>query len=319
MLGRRDSYDSASESWRTEVSAIPFASDPIATPSQAGWQRVYGFVDLRESTRLGLAIQPQDPAFDHRLVKVAALMLENVTGIVVGDLSSPVTDELALDEASPPPLFFDTDQERTRTLRVCTDTDGSVFRSSVWHRRCLGLCPDGYGECPGALEQHCYYETSFTMDPERLQRQGVLDGAGFAFGNFNYRVEQVALNVVGTNVRDCEAVGGGATCYASGNIAYSIVHDGPYPVRNHGAGLYDAPLFRGRVERARALAAERYLSNPLSGADRSLVEPYLRRELVGRPLSGTYTLRVWDDPALSWNDVEDIQVLLRYRYWTRQE
>ncbi|MEM9075248.1 MAG: hypothetical protein AAGE52_42520, partial [Myxococcota bacterium] len=128
-----------------------------------------------------------------------------------------------------------------------------------------------------------------------------------------------AINVVGTNVRDCEAVGGGSTCYASGNVAYSIVHDGPYPVRNHGGGLYDAPLFRGRVERARALAAERYLTNPLSGADRGLIDPYLRRELVGRPLSGTYTLRIWDDPALAWSNVEDVQLLLQYRYWTRQE
>lgn len=97
------------------------------------------------------------------------------------------------------------------------------------------------------------------------------------------------------------------------------MHMGPFGVRNHMGRLYDAPLFTGRIERARALAAERYVTNPISSADRSLIEPYVRTELRGRPLSGTYLLRIWDDPTLAWENVEDIQIVLNYRYWTRQE
>ncbi len=322
VLARRSIFDAVTGTYTHDSTPIALET-PVPSPIErrANWQRRYFFVDLESPTRVGISIRPRRPMDGFQRVQVGALMFEDVTSTVVGSLSEIVSDSprLTRANASPPPLFFNTTQTRDRVQTVCTDTDGSVFRDNAWTRHCVGLCPDGYGDCPGALQQHCYYETSFTLDPERLQRQGVLDGAGFAFGNFNYRVEQVALNVVGTNVRDCEAGGGGATCYASGNVSYSIVHDGPYPVRNHGGGLYDAPLFRGRVERARALAAERYLSNPMSGTDRSLIEPYLRRELVGRPLSGTYSVRIWDDLALAWSNIEDVQLMLKYRYWTRQE
>ena len=37
----------------------------------------------------------------------------------------------------------------------------------------------------------------------------------------------------------------------------------------------------------------------------------------GRPLDGSYRLRIWDSPALKWNRLEDIQVILKYRYWSR--
>ncbi len=322
VLSRRDVFDATTGTTTHESTPIAFEGPtPQPIEPRANWRRRFAFFDLARPTRVGVSIRPRRRTDGFQTVQVGALMLEDVTSTVVGSLSEIVSDapRLTRANASPPPLFFNTTQTRDRVQSVCTDTDGSVVRDNAWTHHCVGLCPDGYGDCPGALQQHCYYETSFTLDPERLQRQGVLDGAGFAFGNFNYRVEQVALNVVGTNVRDCEAAGGGATCYASGNVSYSIVHDGPYPVRNHGGGLYDAPLFRGRVERARALAAERYLSNPLSGTDRSLVEPYLRRELVGRPLSGTYSVRIWDDPALAWSNIEDVQLMLKYRYWTRQE
>lgn len=45
----------------------------------------------------------------------------------------------------------------------------------------------------------------------------------------------------------------------------------------------------------------------------------MRPELRGRPLAGTYVLRIWDDPALRFDRVEDVQIVLDYRYWTRQE
>ena len=37
----------------------------------------------------------------------------------------------------------------------------------------------------------------------------------------------------------------------------------------------------------------------------------------GRPLEGTYRLRIWDSPELRWDRIDDIQFLLTYRYWTK--
>ncbi len=88
---------------------------------------------------------------------------------------------------------------------------------------------------------------------------------------------------------------------------------------NHRGEDYDAPLFTGRIEHGRGLVAERYLTNPLSSADRSLAEPYLHRELRGRPLDGTYVVRVWDEPGVRFDWIEDVQVLLNYIYWTRTD
>lgn len=100
-------------------------------------------------------------------------------------------------------------------------------------------------------------------------------------------------------------------------MPYSLEHVGPYTVRNHMGRDYDVPLFTGRIEHARGLAAERYLTNPISTADRALIDPYMRRELRGRPLDGTYVLRVWEEPGVNFEGIEDVQVVLHYRYWTR--
>ena len=52
-------------------------------------------------------------------------------------------------------------------------------------------------------------------------------------------------------------------------------------------------------------------------ADRQLIEPYLRSELNGRPLDGEFILRVWDEPGVNFNAIQDVQLLIDYGYWTR--
>ena len=47
------------------------------------------------------------------------------------------------------------------------------------------------------------------------------------------------------------------------------------------------------------------------------MEPYMRGELKGRPMQGLYTLRIWDSPGLRWEQIEDLQLVWRYHYWTR--
>ena len=283
-------YDEGTGLWSTDeeplalqgsAAMVPIVG-PIETRSDSDWGRYYSFFDVSEPSLVGVAIVADLPmsGVAHRTVDIAALMLENVTLEVTGDLTddSPVSGTTNAEYFGPRP-FFNTNQTLARTLPVCEDTTGYAFRRDAWRRHCVGLCPDGYGDCPGALEQHCYYETALTLDPEDLQRAGLLGGAGFAFGNFNYRVEDIGLNIVGTGIRDCSGSGGStpSTCYASGNVSYSIVHQGPYPVRNHRGSLYDAPLFTGRIERARA---------PLGGALRD--EPDVdRRSEPSRALSAS--------------------------------
>jgi hypothetical protein len=43
----------------------------------------------------------------------------------------------------------------------------------------------------------------------------------------------------------------------------------------------------------------------------------MRGELRGRPLDGNYILKVWEEPGVDLGGIDDIQVVLKYRYWTR--
>jgi hypothetical protein len=219
-------------------------------------------------------------------------------------------------------VFVDTSDTLTSMLPICEDTDGNVFRGPpYWERGCVQVCADGFrDECSGAsAEVRCYRETRFHVTQRDIEQGRLFAAGGFAHGNYNYRIEEVGLNVVGSASRTCADESLPSTCYSAGFIPFSIYHDGPYYVRNHRGEDYRAHLFAGRIEHARALAFERYLSNPIGTADQSFIAPYMRGELRGRPLDGSFRIRIWDEPGVNFEGIEDIQVVLKYRYWTRFE
>ena len=37
----------------------------------------------------------------------------------------------------------------------------------------------------------------------------------------------------------------------------------------------------------------------------------------GRPLAGNYRMRIWDEAGIRFDRVEDVQIVMGYRYWTR--
>ena len=47
-----------------------------------------------------------------------------------------------------------------------------------------------------------------------------------------------------------------------------------------------------------------------------LMSGYMRKELAGRPLDGTFVLRMWEEPGVNLEAVQDVQLVLNYRYWT---
>jgi hypothetical protein len=72
------------------------------------------------------------------------------------------------------------------------------------------------------------------------------------------------------------------------------------------------------VRGGKALASERFITLPIGSADMELIQQpaFTKTELAGRPLSGQYKLRIKDNPSLSWDKVEDIQLVLGYGYWS---
>lgn len=215
--------------------------------------------------------------------------------------------------------YVETTGTRTRVLKTCEDTNGVEFRSRYWQRACVNLCPDGFNsQCDAAQgTPYCYRETTFSINQRDIDGGKLLVSSGFARGNFNYRIENVALNFVGSNTRDCSKSESPSTCYNAGFIPYSLYHSGPYYVRNHTGDDVRISLFNGRIEHARGLALERFVTNPVSSTDRDLLSTYIRQEFQGRPLDGSFTVRVWDEPGVNFDAIQDVQVVLNYRYWTR--
>jgi hypothetical protein len=216
------------------------------------------------------------------------------------------------------PGSFEDGGDNGKVFRMeCEDTDGSVFRTDKWHHNCEYVCPAiDKSDCTESMIERCYWETEFYISQRKIERGDSMVLSGFARGNYNYRIEEVGLNFVGTGTRDCSNSPTPSTCYSAGFVPFSLIHRGPFYVRNEKGTDYQFDLFPGRIEHARGLSAERYLTNPLSSADSQLIESFMREELRGRPLDGNFTVRVWDEPGVSFKSIDDLQVVLKYRYWT---
>ncbi len=272
------------------------------------WSRYFASFEVEDGQSVTVGIRPEPfdsmmAPYESQEVYIAALMLEDITGST----------------STVPKLFANTSSVLERDALMCEDTSGAQFRRQFWRRGCLQLCDDGLAAaCTDTnARTHCFREYQFSINPRAIDVGKVLNSAGFARGNFNYRIEDMGVNLVGTNIRNCENSPTPSSCYAGGFVPFSLEHLGPYRVRNYQGADMRVELFPGIIEHARALAAERYLTNPLSSADQQLIEPYYRHELRGRPLDGNFVLRIWEEDAVDFDAIEDVQLVLNYRYWTR--
>jgi len=274
--------------------------DPRPPAIQPRWFRRWRIYDVGQQGAYDVAIGPNLTS----TIDLAAPMLESGSGLSAADLPSE---------------FMNTGATTTRFLASCPDTDGDVFRATRWRRGCVQLCANGFNSsCANeAAQTYCYRETLVSFTQGDIDGGRVFGASGLARGNFNYRIERIGVNFVGTGLRSCEDAEAPSSCYGSGYLTYSLEHGGPYHVRNYAGQDVEVQLFKGNIEHARGLAAERYLTNPLSSADESLIDSYLRNEFQGRPLDGTFVLRVWEEPSLNFDALEDVQLALTYRYWTR--
>ena len=233
-----------------------------------------------------------------------------------------LTGERLWAEDPEPSDYQPTTSSGMAVLEVCADLNGDTFRERYFELKDTNICPAGMGrDCHddgGAIVDHVYYrEATFNLDLEQIERGGLIPSGAFALGNYNYRNDLVAVNLVGTNVRDCSESGEPATCYANAFIPFSLEQRGTLPVRNHDGETISFPFGTGLIEHGKALADEAVVTNPVTRAMDDLLGSYYKSELRGRPLTGQYWLRIWDGAPLNWNNVEDVQLVFRYRYWTR--
>ena len=167
----------------------------------------------------------------------------------------------------------------------------------------------------------CYYELAspIAVDTTELATGNSRLAGKLAAGNFNFRHITLAVNLVGTGVYDCTA-NPSPSCFGSAFIEYTLDHDAfSVPVLPWDGIAQPFNFGSAGINHGKALAAEKYVTLPIGSGDQNLLaQPGIEKpEYRGRPLDGSYRLRIWDSPYLMWNRVEDIQLVLKYRYWSR--
>jgi hypothetical protein len=207
---------------------------------------------------------------------------------------------------SSPSGYQDTDSSGMVPSSVC-EASPAQFQASFIHQ-----CD------PGGV---CYYQlsTPLTINTQTMTIDGLSIANVLATGNYNFRHIDVALNLVGTGVIDCSSDPTPA-CYANGSVQYTLEHNG----ENVGVLAFDGqyrPFNFGlaTIDHGNALAAERYITTPVSSADQSLIQQpgILQVPFRGRPLDGVYNLKIYDSPALNFDQLQDIQIVLNYHYWSQ--
>lgn len=190
-----------------------------------------------------------------------------------------------------------------------------------------GDCVEGSGRAfRAAFEYSCNSKSCFhdLRQPFAVNLQALLAGSSALAGkiaqdNYNYRHVNLAINVVGTGVIDCTKTPT-PSCFGSPYIEYTLEHDAySVPIIDHLGHAKEFNFASAGVRFGKGLAAERFITLPIGSGDQALLSQpeFTKVEFRGRPLDGTYRFRVYDSPSLNWNQVEDIQLVLTYRYWSR--
>ncbi|MBN2193487.1 MAG: hypothetical protein JW751_11790 [Polyangiaceae bacterium] len=136
---------------------------------------------------------------------------------------------------------------------------------------------------------------------------------------FNGRWQRLAVNLVGTGIRDCSEATDPTACYTEAFLRYDLEHTGRVWVANYDAAWWPLAVPTARVEGGKAIAAEEWLDPLTHGWNLPMVVTAGRQELVGRPLGGDYVLTLDIPPDTRFDRLERIQFLLETDYWVRQD
>jgi hypothetical protein len=277
-------YDSA---W-TEVAGFnqtPAPSDSTANPPPWSSRQVLSF-QVKTPDVYHIAFGAAGPAGPQGSVAIADVQLE------------------LADSSGAPTAYVDTDDNGQIEAYDCA-LSPSEFRAA-FQRNC-----DADGTC------HYDLQVPVQINTQLMASNGMSLVGKLAAGNFNFRHVDVALNVVGTGVIDCTQ-SGSPDCFGSAYLTYTLTHDGDdIGVLGYDGQYRTFDFGTAVMDHAKALTAERYLTLPLSSNDQQLVSQFLQTQFRGRPIDGVYNLKIYDNPALQWSQVQDIQVLLNYHYWSK--
>lgn len=198
-------------------------------------------------------------------------------------------------------------------------TAGGVELACIDYTACpcepTDLACIGTNACP--MPRPVAARTVFWLDPWARLNQGVLLNPYAA--RYNARWTRLAVNLVGTGIRDCASAPDPLTCYSEGFLRFDLQHIGGGWLTDF-AGQWHALGFpSGRIEGGKALAAELWLDPLKDGWSTSYISAVQRAEFFWRPLYGAYVLEIETGPEVRLEQLERVQVLVGSSYWVAQQ
>jgi hypothetical protein len=158
---------------------------------------------------------------------------------------------------------------------------------------------------------------SFSLDPwARLNRS---IGSLPLEQRHNVRWRRLAVNLVGTGVRDCQFAADPLECFSESFLRFQLIHSGPAWATNHSQQWRAFDLPAAFIEHAKSLATEEWLDPITNTWTLPAVSNVARGELFGRPVDGAYELIIETPPETRFERIDRIQLLVETDYWVRQQ
>lgn len=192
-------------------------------------------------------------------------------------------------------------------------------------------CPaqEGWVALPasGNPQDACITATTPLAKPERAAIEFVLDpwarvNRSFVdppfLDRYNVRWDRLAVNLIGTGIKDCTKAANKPACYSEGYLRFDLTQSSAAIVTDHN-GIWTAIATpRGRIEGGKALAAELWLDPLKDGWSTQYVAAVARTEFNLRPTGGGYRLELAVGPEVRLDRLEQVQILVGTNYWVKQ-
>lgn len=157
----------------------------------------------------------------------------------------------------------------------------------------------------------------FTLDPWGRVNDAI---ANEPFDKrYNARWGLMAVNFVGTGIRDCQNAIDPKGCYSEPFIRYNLTHVGPSWVTDYDGRWNLLGLSTGKIEAGKGLAAELWLDPLKDGWSTSYISAAARSEWQHRSLGGAYELEFEVTPDVKLDRIERLQILVGSTSWVKQQ
>lgn len=308
---------------RFVVDLSTLQSEQAFVASPAAWADEVFESDLNAPEAVGLSQAPkiEGAIYPNKLVDYVGNLERFVQGYTITyptSVSLPDTEVLTF---GGPEQVDVTESAGVKSTWLSSSTSGWRFyctEQGKW------LAHPGAGEYPlvHRLETVCngrkpaLAKIGFWLDP-----WGTVNGSVARpryVDRHNVRWRRLAVNLVGTGIRDCSQSSDQMNCYTNPYVRFNLIQAGPSWQTNHAGEWRSIDIPTAHIESGKALSAEEWLEPTSNSWNMPYVSAVARGELFGRPAAGNYELVFEISSDVRLDRIERVQLLIEQDYWVRQ-